>query len=141
MIIENHQRIIMAYKIELDKDKLQQELTPLEYSVCLKHGTEAPFQNEFHDSKAEGVYSCKCCNTPLFTSEAKFDSGTGWPSYFQPITDDCIEEIADDTMGVRRVEVRCAACGSHLGHVFPDGPAPTYQRYCINSASLNFTEK
>ena len=131
----------MAYKIELDKDKLQQELTPLEYNVCLKHGTEAPFQNEFHDSKAEGTYTCKCCNTPLFTSEAKFDSGTGWPSYFQPITDDCIEEIVDDTLGMRRVEVRCAACGSHLGHVFPDGPAPTYQRYCINSVSLNFTEK
>jgi len=131
----------MSYKIELDREKLQQELTPLEYNVCLNHGTEAPFQNKFHDSKAEGTYSCKCCNTPLFTSEAKFDSGTGWPSYFQPITDDCIEEIADDTLGMRRVEVRCAACGSHLGHVFSDGPAPTYQRYCINSASLNFTEK
>ena len=131
----------MSYKIELDKEKLQKELTPLEYNVCLNHGTESPFQNEFHDSKSVGTYTCKCCATPLFTSEAKFDSGTGWPSYFQPITDDCIEEIVDDTLGMRRVEVRCAACGSHLGHVFPDGPAPTYQRYCINSASLNFTEK
>ncbi|MEA1953286.1 MAG: peptide-methionine (R)-S-oxide reductase MsrB [Campylobacterota bacterium] len=131
----------MSYKIKLDRDKLQKVLTPLEYKVCLNHGTEAPFQNEFWDAKAEGVYECKCCATPLFTSESKFDSGTGWPSYFQPIEEENIEEVVDDSLGMRRVEVRCAACGSHLGHVFPDGPAPTYQRYCINSASLNFKEK
>jgi len=131
----------MAYKITLDKEKLKGELTDLEYDVCINHGTERPFQNEFHDSKAEGIYSCKCCGTPLFSSEAKFDSGTGWPSYFQPINKEDIEEIADDSLGMRRVEVRCGQCGSHLGHVFPDGPAPTYQRYCINSASLNFTAK
>jgi len=131
----------MAYKITLDKEKLKEELTDLEYDVCINHGTERPFQNEFHDSKAEGIYSCKCCGTPLFSSEAKFDSGTGWPSYFQPINKEDIEEIADDSLGMRRVEVRCGQCGSHLGHVFPDGPAPTYQRYCINSASLNFTAK
>jgi len=131
----------LSYKIELDREKLKKELTPLEYSVCLNHGTESPFQNEFHDAKAEGIYTCKCCHTPLFSSDAKFDSGTGWPSYFQPVNDEVIEEIVDDTLGMRRVEVRCAACGSHLGHVFPDGPAPTYQRYCINSASLSFEEK
>jgi len=130
----------MAYKIQLDKEKLEKELTPLEYNVCLNHGTEAPFQNAFHDSKAKGIYLCKCCKTPLFTSEDKFDSGTGWPSYFQPITKDCIEEIVDDTLRMRRIEVRCNACGSHLGHVFPDGPVPTGQRYCINSASLEFEE-
>jgi len=130
----------MAYKIQLDKDKLKKELTPLEYTVCLNHGTEAPFQNAFHDYTAKGIYICKCCNTPLFSSESKFDSGTGWPSYFAPIDQDCIEELSDDTLGMRRVEVRCKACGSHLGHLFPDGPAPTYQRYCINSASLNFEE-
>jgi len=128
----------MAYKIELDKEKLQKELTPLEYQVCLNHGTEPPFQNAFWNHKAEGTYHCKCCNTPLFSSETKFDSGTGWPSYFKPIADDVIEEVEDNTLGMRRVEVRCAACGSHLGHVFPDGPAPTYLRYCINSASLSF---
>ncbi|QOR62537.1 peptide-methionine (R)-S-oxide reductase MsrB [Sulfurovum sp. ST-21] len=131
----------MGYKIELDREKLQKELTPLEYNVCLNHGTEPPFQNEFWDHKAEGVYSCKCCQTPLFSSESKFDSGTGWPSYFKPICDDVIEEIEDHSHGMTRVEVRCSACGSHLGHVFPDGPAPTYLRYCINSASLDFKEK
>ncbi len=130
----------MPYKIELDKEKLQKELTPLEYNVCLNHGTEAPFQNAFWDSKKEGIYTCKCCSTPLFSSETKFDSGTGWPSYFQPINKDDIEEITDHSHGMVRVEVRCGACGCHLGHVFPDGPAPTYQRYCINSASLNFKE-
>ena len=131
----------MAYKIELDREKLQKELSPLEYNVCLNHGTEPPFQNEFWDNKAEGIYRCKCCKTPLFSSDTKFDSGTGWPSYFKPITDDVIEEIEDNTLGMTRVEVRCAACGSHLGHVFPDGPAPTYLRYCINSASLDFEPK
>lgn len=130
----------MSYRIKLDEEKLQKTLSPLEYSVCLKHKTEAPFSNEFHASKQEGVYNCKCCHTPLFNSETKFDSGTGWPSYFAPIKEEDIEEIIDDTIGMRRVEVRCGACGSHLGHVFPDGPAPTNKRYCINSASLSFKE-
>ncbi len=128
----------MPYKIELDREKLKEELSPLEYNVCLNHGTEPPFQNEFWDNKAEGIYKCKCCKIPLFSSETKFDSGTGWPSYFKPLRDDAIEEVEDNTLGMRRVEVRCAACGSHLGHVFPDGPAPTGLRYCINSASLDF---
>jgi peptide-methionine (R)-S-oxide reductase len=131
----------MTYKITLDREKLKKELTPLEYNVCLNHGTEPPFQNEFWDNKAEGIYRCKCCHTPLFFSETKFDSGTGWPSYCKPISDDVIEEIEDHSLGMTRVEVRCAACGSHLGHVFHDGPAPTYLRYCINSASLDFKGK
>jgi len=130
----------MAYAITLDTEKLKKELTPLEYNVCLNHGTEAPFQNEFYNTKTKGIYSCKCCATPLFASESKFDSGTGWPSYFAPLSGDVIEEVVDDSLRMRRVEVRCAACGSHLGHVFPDGPAPTYQRYCINSASLSLKE-
>lgn len=129
----------MSYKIKLNKDELSKELTALEYHVCINHGTEAPFQNEFWDSKKKGAYSCKCCKTPLFSSETKFDSGTGWPSYFAAINEGAIEEIKDESLGMTRIEVRCGACGSHLGHVFPDGPAPTYQRYCINSASLNFS--
>ncbi len=130
----------MAYRIKLDREKLQKELSPLEYSVCLNHGTEPPFQNEFWDHKAKGIYLCKCCKTPLFSSDAKFDSGTGWPSYFAPVKSENIEEVEDTSHGMVRVEVRCAACGSHLGHLFPDGPAPTHLRYCINSASLDFQE-
>ncbi|WP_294953085.1 peptide-methionine (R)-S-oxide reductase MsrB [Sulfurovum sp.] len=131
----------MPYRIKLNREALKETLTPLEYSVCLNHGTEAPFQNEFWNHKTEGIYHCKCCDTPLFSSETKFDSGTGWPSYFKPVSDDAVEEIEDASLGMVRTEVRCAACGSHLGHVFPDGPAPTHLRYCINSASLNFEPK
>ncbi len=131
----------MPYRIKLNREALKETLTPLEYSVCLNHGTEAPFQNEFWNHKTEGMYHCKCCDTPLFSSETKFDSGTGWPSYFKPVSDDAVEEIEDASLGMVRTEVRCAACGSHLGHVFPDGPAPTHLRYCINSASLNFEPK
>ena len=131
----------MPYRIKLNREALKETLTPLEYIVCLNHGTEAPFQNEFWNHKTEGMYHCKCCDTPLFSSETKFDSGTGWPSYFKPVSDDAVEEIEDASLGMVRTEVRCAACGSHLGHVFPDGPAPTHLRYCINSASLNFEPK
>ena len=131
----------MPYAIKLDRKKLQKELTPLEYNVCLNHGTEPSFQNEYWDDKAEGTYLCKCCKTPLFSSDAKFDSGTGWPSYFQPVSKSAIEYVKDDRFGMTRTEVRCAACGSHLGHLFPDGPAPTGERYCINSASLKLEKE
>jgi peptide-methionine (R)-S-oxide reductase len=141
MIHKNSWSVAMAYRIKLDREELQKSLTPLEYSVCLNHGTEPPFQNAFWDHKVKGVYRCKCCKTPLFSSETKFDSGTGWPSYFAPVDKTAIEEVRDESHGMVRVEVRCAACGSHLGHLFPDGPAPTHLRYCINSASLDFQEE
>jgi peptide-methionine (R)-S-oxide reductase len=126
----------MAYKIQLDRTKLEAELSPMEYQVCLNHGTEPPFANAYWDCKDAGIYHCKCCDTPLFDSNTKFDSGTGWPSYFQPISQEAIEYVEDHSHRMTRTEVLCGACGAHLGHVFPDGPAPTRQRYCINSASL-----
>ncbi len=134
-------RDTMPYPKDLDKEELQKKLTPLEYSVCINHGTEPPFQNAYYDEKSPGVYLCKCCHTPLFESTSKFDSGTGWPSFFQPIEKKKIEFITDRSHGMTRTEVRCAACGSHLGHVFPDGPAPTGERYCINSASLDLQKE
>lgn len=127
----------MSYKIKLDKKALEEKLNSLEYNVCLNQGTEPPFQNIYWNEKSNGIYNCKCCNNPLFNSNAKFDSGTGWPSYFQPIDKNSIELIVDKTHGMTRTEARCSSCGSHLGHLFPDGPAPTGERYCINSASLN----
>ena len=127
----------MSYKIKLDKKALEEKLNSLEYNVCLNQGTEPPFQNIYWNEKSNGIYNCKCCNNPLFNSNAKFDSGTGWPSYFQPIDKNSIELIVDKTHGMTRTEARCSSCGSHLGHLFPDGPAPTGERYCINSASLD----
>ena len=131
----------MDYNIKLDREKLKRELTTLEYNVCLNQGTEPPFNNDFWDNKAEGTYSCECCKTALFSSKTKFDSGTGWPSFFQPLKKESIEEITDNSHSMTRIEVRCKECGSHLGHVFQDGPAPTHLRYCINSASLDFSKK
>ena len=116
------------------------QLTPEAFSVCRMHGTEAPFSGEYYDYKGEGTYQCVCCGAPLFESDTKFDSGTGWPSYFESV-EDAVTEIKDSTHGMIRVEVVCATCDAHLGHVFPDGPEPTGQRYCINSVCLQFKEK
>jgi peptide-methionine (R)-S-oxide reductase len=112
-----------------------------ERNVLLQHGTEAPFCGVFLDNKKDGTYTCRFCGLPLFRSNAKFDSGTGWPSFFKPYSDSHIKRIRDTTYGMVRVEEVCARCGSHLGHVFPDGPPPTGERHCLNSVSLQFTGK
>jgi len=123
------------------RDALVAGLTEEEKRVLLQHGTEAPFCGVFLDNKLEGVYTCRLCGLPLFRSSAKFDSGTGWPSFFAPYAADHVREIRDTSYGMIRTEITCARCGSHLGHVFPDGPPPTGERHCLNSVSLAFTEQ
>jgi peptide-methionine (R)-S-oxide reductase len=116
-------------------------LSPDERHVILAHGTERPFCGTLLDNKKHGTYVCRLCALPLFSSRAKFESGTGWPSFFQPYAPEHVAEITDESYGMVRVEIRCQRCGGHLGHVFPDGPAPTRQRYCLNSASLEFIDE
>jgi peptide-methionine (R)-S-oxide reductase len=116
-------------------------LAPEERHVLLNHGTERPFCGVFLDNKKAGSYGCRLCGLPLFRSAAKFDSGTGWPSFFQPYDPAHVREVVDQSHGMRRVEIRCARCDGHLGHVFDDGPPPTRLRYCLNSASLSFVDE
>jgi peptide-methionine (R)-S-oxide reductase len=131
----------MAYDVQKTDEQWREELSPEEYAVLRQAGTERAFTGEYTDTETEGTYSCKACGAELFTSDTKFHSGCGWPSFYQPITD-TVEYIEDNSHGMKRVEVRCATCGSHLGHVFPDGfGTPTGDRYCINSISIKLKEK
>jgi len=125
-------------KIVKTDDEWRQQLTPEQFHVTREHGTERAFSGPHWDEKREGLYSCVSCDTPLFSSRTKFDSGTGWPSFFAPVSDDAVIEHEDRSFLMRRVEIRCANCDAHLGHVFPDGPKPTGQRYCMNGTALNF---
>jgi peptide-methionine (R)-S-oxide reductase len=124
-------------KITKSEDQWKEQLTPEQYHVMREHGTERPFTHPYNAEKAKGTYVCAACGEALFSSEAKFDSGTGWPSFTRPLSKEAVAEKQDRTHGMARTEVLCAACEAHLGHVFPDGPNPTGLRYCMNGTALN----
>ena len=131
----------MEKKVMKSEDEWRKELTPEQYAVCRMKGTERPFTGEYYKTKTDGVYTCSCCGAELFLSETKYESGSGWPSFYKPAVAENVKEETDSSHGMRRTEVMCNNCGAHLGHVFPDGPRPTGLRYCINSVSLKLKPK
>jgi peptide-methionine (R)-S-oxide reductase len=131
----------MTEKVVKSDAEWRVELSPEQYEVCRRKGTERPFTGRYHATKTDGVYRCSCCGNELFDSHAKYDSGTGWPSFHSPIAKDRVRTEADRSHGMLRTEVVCARCDAHLGHVFPDGPAPTGERYCMNSVSLDLVPR
>jgi len=131
----------MTDKIEKTPEQWQQELDEYTYQITREKGTERPFTGEYYHCQKQGVYECRCCGQALFESDSKYDSGSGWPSFYHSINESAIDEYADNSHMMRRVEIVCSRCDAHLGHVFPDGPEPTGLRYCVNSASLKLNEK
>jgi len=133
--------IMAKEKVVKTEKEWKEQLTPEQYHVTREKGTERAFTGKYYNSKEEGVYQCVCCGTDLFSSDTKYDSGTGWPSFWEPINEENVKAETDNSWFMRRTEVLCSVCEAHLGHVFDDGPAPTHQRFCMNSAALNLVKK